>query len=366
MSRIERILVEAPVNEARRDRIERAVFAQLDAIRVVQRTDAALPASRARRHWLSLGLAGAAVAAAIVFVVMRGETRRAGLPSAGEASLVTTPVGGSSRFTVGDAVIDAGSDTSVEVRRGGDGSTTLALERGSVDCDVEPRPDRAPFRVIAGDVTVTVVGTRFMVARDHDATRVDVTRGKVRVQWPAGERLLDAGQAWSSATLASAPPVPPAELASPEPMPTVVDNPAPVASPAPSVTVPQPTTSSTSAKAAFRAAERLESTDPAKAVPAYRAVANGKDAWAALALYSLAQLHASRGDTAIALRELDEYARRFPRSVNAEDAAWLRVEILRGARRLADARRAAERYLREFPDGTYAKHAAQLVRSAPP
>ena len=53
-------------------------------------------------------------------------------------SLVETPVGGSSRFTVGDAVIQAGGDTSVSVSTS-DAGVMLVLGRGAIDCDVEPR-----------------------------------------------------------------------------------------------------------------------------------------------------------------------------------------------------------------------------------
>jgi outer membrane protein assembly factor BamD (BamD/ComL family) len=117
-----------------------------------------------------------------------------------------------------------------------------------------------------------------------------------------------------------------------------------------------------SSKAAFQAAQRLEAHDRPAAARAYRAVANGSDSWAALALYSLAELDAA-GQPTRALAALDEYQRRFPRGHNAEDAAWLRVDVLRSAGRPANA--AAAAYLVAFPSGTYRK-AAERLANAPP
>ena len=111
---------------------------------------------------------------------------------------------------------------------------------------------------------------------------------------------------------------------------------------------------------AFAQAQQLESKDTQKAARAYRSIANGSDSWAALALYSLAELQAS-SDAKQSLRSLDELARRFPNGANAEDASWLRVDVLRRNGRHDEARAAAESYLRAFPRGTYAKQAGTLA-----
>ncbi|MDQ3370696.1 MAG: hypothetical protein M3680_35210, partial [Myxococcota bacterium] len=102
-----------------------------------------------------------------------------------------------------------------------------------------------------------------------------------------------------------------------------------------------------------------------QAARAYRLIANGKDAYAAVALLNLAELDAIT-DAAAALRALDELARRFPRATNAEEAAWLRVDVLRTANRAAEARAAAASYLHAFPTGAYAKLAGRLVRPSTP
>jgi hypothetical protein len=367
------IVVDVPMSEARRDRVEREVFARLDAMRDVDHANHIAPVRGRRLPVYAAGVAAVAAAASVVFVLSRDPAPAPAAPPS-SPSLVVTPEGGSSRFTVGDAVIDAGSDTSVEVKHEANGTTTLLLARGSVDCDVLPRPDRAPFRVVAGDVTVEVVGTRFEVSREDDVTRVDVARGKVKVHGNGEQRFVGAGQSWTSALAGSAvtavvtPPI------APDTTPPVVTEEQPAADveielpaermrPAkPSVAAP-PTIPTPSPGQAYRAALKIE--DDTKRGEAYRAVANGNHTWAALSLLNLAELQA-KFDVDAALATLDELKRRFPKAENAEEGAWFRVDVLRDARRMDDARKAAASYLRDFPQGTYAKLAARLVRPSSP
>lgn len=347
--------------DARRDKSERAVIARLAAIQALGESDAVIAQSAPRWRWAAVGLGAAALAAMLLFLVLR---RAPHVDRVTEApSLIVTPVGGSSRFTVADAVIDAGGDTSVEVKREPGGATALLLARGSVDCDVAPNPGRAPFRVLAGDVTVEVVGTRFSVTRVGASVRVDVTRGKVRVKSRTEERLLEAGASWTPGLTAAAEVPAPGPAAANENTAAVEaqpTEPAPIEMPADDATPTTPAAPRQSSRAAFAAAQRLEAKDATEAARAYRTIANGKDVWAALALYSLAEVHATR-DAAAALNDLDELAKRFPRGANAEDAAWLRVTVLRKLKRDADARKAAAAYLREYPNGTYATAAGRLA-----
>jgi hypothetical protein len=238
------------------------------------------------------------------------------------------------------------------VTRGSAGAVTLELARGSIDCDVEHRPDRPPFRVIAGEVTVHVVGTRFAVVREGAHVRVDVTAGQVRITAPGLERLVGGGDTWSS--------VPPPPLPTPRPAPRTDAPPPPPPTPAP------PAKAATS-RAAYEAAQRLETRDRHAAARAYRSAASGHGTWAALALWGLAELEAGRGSAGsrAALAAVAEYLRRFPRGANAEDAAWLRVEVSRTTRDRDGAREAAVDYLGRFPAGTYVKPAQRIVDAAP-
>jgi hypothetical protein len=359
------INVDPPQNESRRDRIERNVFTQLAQMRASDRADAVVPEQPPsnRRAWMFAGL-GAAVAAAVILVVSTKGEAPAPAPIAEDTtpSRIVTPVGGESQFTVGDAVIVAASDTSVDVKRAADGGITLVVARGAVDCDVAPRNKRPPFHVIAGDVSVEVVGTRFTVARTP-SPRVDVVRGKVRVRATGGTWLLSAGDSWTPPVSASnveqvaeqAPATPPAQ---PAIDPGIQIDPAPIHdSPTPT---PPPTVSP---HAQYQLAQRLEATDVARAAKTYRTVASSKDAWAAPALFGLAELE-SKANTSRALADCNEYLQRFPNSAQAQDVSWLRIEILRSAGRRDEARVAATEYLRQWPQGSYAG-IAQRIASPP-
>jgi hypothetical protein len=352
---VKRIIVDPPQSDARRERVERSVFAQLQTMRVAERADAVVPASRAR-GWM-VG-AAALIAASAVAVAVIARSGDATVAEREVASMITTPVGGTSQFTVGDAVMVAGADTSVEVKHGDDGGITLVLARGSVDCDVAPRNGRPPFHVLAGDIAVEVVGTRFTVTRTP-TERVDVTRGKVRVTAPGGSWLVGAGESWSPQVTIAATVQPAPAVVDPDIQPDIqIDSQPALPAPPPPVLRAHMTS-----QAAFLAATRLEATDPSKAAKAFRVLANAngaRDAWAAPALYALTELHAS-SDRDAALADCAEYVRRFPADPQVEDITWLRVEILRTAGRRDEARAAAGDYLRQFAHGSYAGLAARIA-----
>jgi FecR protein len=365
MKEPKQIVVDAPVSDARRDRVEREVFARLDAMRDVDHANQIAPVLPKRTPMIAATAFAFVAAASVVFLVSR-ETPPA-RPST--PSSVVTPSDSTSTFTVGDAVIEAGKDTSVEVKQDPNGTTTLTLVRGSVDCDVMPRSNRAPFRVVAGDVTVEVVGTRFDVSRIGTITRVDVTRGKVKVHGKGELRYVGAGESWTSEHVGSA-------ISAVTPAPVVEEQP-PIVAPEPAIArgshedeieLPAESMRPTrpaqiSPQQAYEAA--LEIKDERRRAKAYRAVANGNHTWAALSLFNLAELQA-KTDVDATLATLDELKRRFPAAANSQDAAWFRVDVLRDARRTEESKQAAREYLRDFPRGTYAKLAARLVRPSSP
>ncbi|HEY5447533.1 MAG TPA: FecR domain-containing protein [Polyangia bacterium] len=67
------------------------------------------------------------------------------------------------------------------------------LRAGGAHFEVARRPSRT-FRVHAGPVTVQVIGTRFLVERSDDRSRVAVTQGRVLVSWWGGSRELGPGE----------------------------------------------------------------------------------------------------------------------------------------------------------------------------
>lgn len=362
---MKRIVVDPPHSEARRDRVERELFERLAAVRTVDRADAVIPRETRRRAPLVLAAAGLAAAAAVAIIVAARDPAPATPVTTPVASpsRIVTPVGGTSQLELPGALVEARSDTSVEIQHGEAGAITLVIARGAVECDVEPRHGRPPFRVLAGDTTVEVVGTRFTVTRTP-RPRVDVARGTVRVTSPSGTWLVNAGDTWPPpADTASAPPPAPAgkpelEVAEPAVVAAPVE-PArslPTEPPAPSQTTraSKPAQTRERVRESYRIALKLESTDPQKAIRLYRAIATDGKGMEPVALVSLAELQLELGAPGDALAALDELARRFPKAANIEDAAWLRYEALRAMGKHDQARGVAAEYLRKFPHGAYA------------
>ncbi len=122
---------------------------------------------------------------------------RMALADAPQPSLVQLPDGSSVNARSSDARVEtvAVSPTGVSLR----------LQAGSARFSVTPNANR-PFRVMARDVTVTVLGTVFSVTLDERGVRVDVERGRVRVEAPHERRVLAVGE---SASFESAPPAEP-------------------------------------------------------------------------------------------------------------------------------------------------------------
>jgi hypothetical protein len=312
---VKRIEVEPPTSEARRDRVERRVFDQLAAVRMIDRTDAVLPEiPRARPRWVVPAFGLLAAAAAVVLLATRGGGDAPSTQATAPSRVVTGS--SSSQFMVGEDVIDAGSDTSVEVQQDASG-ITLVLGRGSVECDVVPRAGRPPFHVVAGDMTVEVVGTHFTVTRTP-IQRVDVARGKVKVTAPGGTWLVSAGESWPLQTASAAP----------------VPSPSPISESSTS-------TSTTEEPAVAPKHKPVKVEDPG-------------------VLYDRIETHAE-SEPVIAVREADEFLRRYPQDIKVEFVTYLRIEALVKAKRVTEARRAANDYLKQFPRGTYRDRVSDIA-----
>lgn len=107
-----------------------------------------------------------------------------------------TPAGQTERLTLADgSIVELGPDSAIAVSYDQKGRTVRLLS-GQAMFDVAHDPSK-PFRVRAGDVTTTVLGTRFDVRMIGGMTSVSVNRGHVRVQdagaTPVSEHDLLAG-----------------------------------------------------------------------------------------------------------------------------------------------------------------------------
>jgi hypothetical protein len=381
-----RIVVEPPAGDARRERVERKLFEQLAAVRVVERAEAVIPREPLARTRMAVFAGGGLLAAAAMVVLVVGRGAPSAPPPPVAPSRIVTPVGGTSQVTLPGALIEARSDTSIEVQHGEGGAITLVVGRGAVECDVEPRAGRPPFRVIAGHVEVEVIGTRFTVTRTP-VPRVDVARGTVRVSAPGGQWLIEAGETWPIvAATARAPEAAPEVEAAPadvevesppasssgapakvkserkrpsEPTSAALVEHEPRDAEQPAASVP---TERERARDSYRIAARLERTDPRKAAMLYRAIATDGLGMEPVALLSLAEVQLRLREPASALDTLDELVRRFPAAPNAEDAAWIRYEALRVMGKRDQARGVAADYLRRFPHGAYADRLRQQIR----
>jgi len=93
-----------------------------------------------------------------------------------------------------EATLQPGTELAVGLS--GDDVWLLALAEGETHVVVHGEAIQRPVRVMAGDVGVTVTGTRFAVARAGRQVSVRVEEGSVRVDWPDGTANLNAGQDW--------------------------------------------------------------------------------------------------------------------------------------------------------------------------
>jgi len=96
-------------------------------------------------------------------------------------------------------------DSAVVVETISNARVSLRLEKGSVACAVHKRSGGAQFIVEAGVLRVTVVGTRFSVARGADETTVAVDEGIVKVSLNKKEQLLSAGESMAVTASLGAP-----------------------------------------------------------------------------------------------------------------------------------------------------------------
>jgi transmembrane sensor len=101
----------------------------------------------------------------------------------GETQKIALTGGGSAQLDTGSAIRlrDDASWRDVQVLTG-----TVSFEVGHAD--------RRPFRVRAGQVVVTDIGTTFQLKREGDATQVVVASGLVEVAAPGGKAIVHAGE----------------------------------------------------------------------------------------------------------------------------------------------------------------------------
>lgn len=299
--------------------------------------------------WLALAFASA------VLLLLFGAAHWLGAPGSGQLALASggVPVVLSAPDQVEAPRFDDGSQirlqrgARVEVLRNDARSFVTALRRGDVTFDVKPGGKRH-WVVEAGELSVEVVGTRFRVERQPEATRVSVDHGVVLVR---GERVsggsvrLTAGQRFELLPLQ---------------LPPVIERTAPAPSAVPPRAVPSaPRAPLTSAPGVDPVARELSEADDARRRgDSASAVRHFEAAWASaapgdarrgLAALSLARL-LSAGNPAKTAQILRSSLEDMPSALR-EDAQARLVEAESRAGNRAGALRAAQEYRRRFPAG---------------
>lgn len=334
MSSADRKLPVEPLSRAAWERVESGLFASLDAgeQRVITKiVPRARPSLRAARWRMSLaGLAAMAAgglcwmawnelsgalstprsapsASTLEFAAAQSEAQapeaETTATATARARIATTTLPFDTR--VGDSVLRVAAQSLVHVTGDDQRGWLVELEAGRVVFHISPRRARPPFVVQAGDTKVSVIGTRFEVAREGAGARIHVHEGSVHVQSATGGARLEAGDTWPGAEAAPAP---------------RRRQPARARSQAPA------RTRGLERQRRFERASHLEAEQPEAALRIYRELAR-EGAWAANALYAGARLELELGRTQRARALLRRYLQRHPTGANAEDARGLLTQL---------------------------------------
>jgi hypothetical protein len=230
------------------------------------------------------------------------------------------------------------------------GRRVVELHRGSVHLTVRPLAAGRSLAVRTADATVTVHGTRFSVTTSENAppcTTVVLDEGVVSVDSQGRHALLTAPSTWSSCVR----PQPPS-LGSARTPPAN-----PVGRPAPAVTEAKPGAAHAvhaPSAGAHHAAPETTNRPPASSTLGDENM-----------LLASARKAVLAGDDEKALTHLERLLQLYPRSVLAQNASVERLRALKRLGRDGDARKAATRYLAEYPDGFGSDEARAVVRHVP-
>ncbi len=144
-----------------------------------------------RRRATGVALAALVACAVGLLLVWNHAVRRA--PQAPPVAVVAPASPDLLHMEDGTVVTATTSGAQVEPIEVAPHSVAVRLASGGARFSVTPNPERT-FRVVAKNVTVTVLGTVFTVDLEAGGVRVGVERGKVHVAWPSGDRVLAVGE----------------------------------------------------------------------------------------------------------------------------------------------------------------------------
>jgi len=228
--------------------------------------------------------------------------------------------------------------------------------RGSGRYSVVPNPARR-FEVRSGAVTVTVVGTEFVVEQRAENTWVEVSRGTVRVSWAGGEALVVAGESglFPAAAVSEQDDVESPASHSPQSSQVYRSR---VARRdyrgAYAELSRNPALAGDTVEDLLVAADVARLSDhPSEAVPYLQRIVRERprDERAPLAAFTLGRTLSGLGRFRDAMVMFGQVRSRWPQSPLAEDALLRQAEAASQMGDLSAARRIAEKYDRDYPNG---------------
>lgn len=139
---------------------------------------------RVGRKPIGITAIGASMAAACIALALLASPNKLEIePAAITMAAYESPVGKTNTIDLDDgSVVTLGAASEISVGYGPD-ERLAVVTSGSAFFEVSSDPDR-PFKVSAGDMTVTVTGTEFDVIRRNRLVRVAVAEGSVDVSYP--------------------------------------------------------------------------------------------------------------------------------------------------------------------------------------
>jgi transmembrane sensor len=363
MTQDPRRFVQPSVPDARVERLWQGISAELG-----RRSGPGL------RAWIAAGALVAAAAGALVWwqasPPKTGATAASTAPLLANEAKLETGAEPLSVALVDGSALSLSPRSALRVQGNQAMTTTLTLASGALTCDVTHREGRR-FSVVAGDVEVRVVGTKFTVTRSAEpdgAVEVSVLRGVVEIvsaRHPGELTRLGAGQTFREAAAsdaATAAGEAAVERASTEPTQSPGTAASGAVDPSQAPSAPSPSTVSSAAGVPARelfekAGERRRAGDAAGAAAAYEELlrTHPSDARASLSAFELGRLRMDRlGDSAGAISALERALSLNVGPTFREDALARLVSIYAGQGNFVACAKARDRYLSSYPAGVHA------------